>query len=224
MNLTIRRANETDAAAIVSVIRAALGDDVPVRHVAEIISLDDHLCYAAQVDDRVVGFVDGFSTIDARGRIRYELDLLGVTPSEQGQGIGQSLVSHFVTGIRQRTEDAVIRALVSYSNKSSQRVMMKQGFTSSPEEYDLFIKVPEIRSGTNTLSDGLTMVRTLSYKGIWIERPLDESVIAAADRLGNELECNIIGSVLAIRDSAGITTAVDYGFERVGRYHWWMLT
>lgn len=224
MNLIIRRVVSTDAEQLVSVIQASLGDEVSVSHAEAIIELDERLCYVAQLDDEVVGFIDGFPTRDASGNVRYELDLLGVLPAMQGHGIGKQLVSQFIDGVYLSAGTPVIRALVSHSNEPMQRVMQQLGFVTSYDLHDLLIRPLASRSGTGVLIGHLVPVRTLTYTGIWIECPLDDAVIHAAERLGSEQNLDIAGRVVSSTDADGISSAITYGFEEIGSYHWWMLT
>ena len=86
----------------------------------------------------LIGFVDAFSTVSARGMLRWEVDLLGVHPDHRGKGIAQSLVRE----VLQQGKDAGIneaRALVHIDNRASTNTFLRCGFELDDAIQQLYV-------------------------------------------------------------------------------------
>ena len=168
----------------------------------------------AELDGRIVGFVDGFATRAVDGGSRWEVDLLAVSPSAQGQGAGRQLVQASVLA-GERSGALLARGLVGIGNVASERVFAACGFMSDRQTCELWV------------SEGLEMdascgmhvvpVRTFRYAGRWLE-----DVTAQGLRtLQPNGTSDVAGTLIPVTDAVALEAAASIGMLPGGRYRFW---
>lgn len=194
-------------------------DDTPnAASVARVIQERGECTLIGCDENRVLGFVDAFMTMDMGGAPRWEVDLLGVHPDARGKGTAVELIrSACEYGADQGADYA--RAVVRHDNVGAQKTFSHAGFKTDGKSYRLCIaSPPEIEDSLIDMSseDGayLIPVTTLTYRGVWIEgTPTPRGLVAAR--------------VICMRhgwDTAGVLLADETtpdGYEEVGVYQFW---
>lgn len=174
-----------------------------------------------------MGFASGFRTVDAFGHRRGEIDLLAVSPSRQGEGLGPRLIAGLAEEATSWGVD-VLRALVRVENHPSQKAFGRVGFTTDHQVHKLLLWSPlpgvEPPSCPETVS--LIPVETITYRGLWIENLASLShsgqraVVAAARAfIAGENRLNTGALIPAARSG---TLAPDLMEEATvqGEYYW----
>jgi ribosomal protein S18 acetylase RimI-like enzyme len=220
--LEIRRAESDDAAAIAHVKRMVWPTETTdLSQIARAIEDPSHVTFVAQVDGLIVGFVDGFVTVQDDGMRRWEVDLLGVIPECRGKRIGERLVQASTAAGAQR-QVALARGLVHIQNVASQRTFARCGYDPDNTLLNLYISaesadgVPE-----RSPSGSLIPVQTFNYRGLWIEGHLSEEAFLAAQAARARGNLDLVGALIPADQVESNAAAHASGFRRVGPYQWW---
>jgi ribosomal protein S18 acetylase RimI-like enzyme len=164
-----------------------------VDEVVHLLTNGEQRAWLAFDDGQVTGFVMAFPTCTLHGH-NWEIDLVAVQPTSQGQGIATGLIKASVEGAGGHSLDKA-RAVASTDNPASQRAFTKAGFT--PDETLCHLLLYEIRGFAPRLLDPCPVtVRDLALsaeeagavlrlsEGLML-RPGD--VLALASRKANEI-------------------------------------
>jgi len=186
-------------------------------------------------ESRVVGFADGFLTVSAEGRPRWEVDLLALHPDYRGLGLGARLVSASALAGREMGAQWA-RALIQVENKASQRAFIRRGFKPDPNDCLLYVSsgsvtnfFSPIRKGKRLAVNGIgpdsyfISVRTLYYRGLWLEGPLEFEAFDAAQAIREHYRWEMAGAVIPVNEQAAIQAARSAGYRKIDRYGWWRL-
>jgi len=216
MSVTIRHATSVDATAIVALAETVWPDEpLDAATIECLIAESSRATLLAELNDTIVGFVDGFVTCAASGALRWEVDLLAVSPSAQGRGVGRRLVGESIKfGASAGAVHA--RALIRVGNIASERVFAVHGFVPERDESELWVAEGLI-AGTNLESTHVVPVRTFRYAGRWLE----ESTPAALCSLRPSAGGGVTGAVIHVTDREAIDAAAAVGMQYGGRYHFW---
>jgi ribosomal protein S18 acetylase RimI-like enzyme len=95
-----------------------------------------HQLAAAFVDGQVAGFVAVLAS-ETEGRRKRTIDLIGVNPTFQKQGVGQALMNYFIETNRNQCDD--LRVGTQAANLPSMRLYQKFGFTITATSYVLHL-------------------------------------------------------------------------------------
>ena len=127
--------------------------------VIHLLTNGEQRAWLAVAEGKVTGFVTAFPTYTLHGR-RWEVDLVAVQPTFQGQGTATELIKATVEGAGGHSLDTV-RALAATDNLASQRAFTKAGFT--PSEAVCHLLLNEIRGSVSRPQDsGPVTVRDLA--------------------------------------------------------------
>lgn len=222
--MLIRQAVPNDAPDLARLIGLIWNDDTPnAASIARVIQERDG-CSLLGYDENdakndvknvVIGFVDGFMTMDIDGVSRWEVDLLGVHPNARGKGIAAQLIASLCErGAEQGAGYA--RAVVRHDNVGAQKAFTRAGFKTDGHDCRLCVASPNATHVDLNVDDGayLLPVSTLTYQGVWIEGTPTPRGLAAARAI-----CARHGW-----DTAGVLLADDTtpdGYEEVGVYQFW---
>ncbi len=99
----------------------------------------EHL-WIATVDDQPVGFLAVIAGDDVGRRYRA-IDLIGVAPTYQGQGIGQALTAFFIDFYRKQSD--FLQVGTQIANLASMRLYSKFGFSLVKSVYVMHLHVPQ---------------------------------------------------------------------------------
>jgi ribosomal protein S18 acetylase RimI-like enzyme len=139
MPIHLRIAAVGDAAAVAQVKDALWPKEAtPPDYIAQVIQQPDHHTILALDDNHVVGFVDSFLTLVPAGQRRWEVDLLGVHPAYQGQGIGSQLMQATTTAGWQMGADSA-RGLIAVQNVASQKAFARAGYGVEERPLNLWV-------------------------------------------------------------------------------------
>lgn len=215
----IRTARAADAHGIAAVLRDCWPDDTP--ELDRIASLAGDACHAllvAEVDGACVGVVDAFPTVNSKGVVRWELDLLAVVRVARGLGIGRALIR---AALRAATPSAVIaRALIRVGNAASEGAFRAAGLRGSEPELALYVTETNSAGGPAPSCSHLVAVQTLLYGGIWLEGEATAAALEAARRQAGPGATAMVGMLVPAGTSED--RACDgSGFRRAGQYRWW---
>jgi GNAT superfamily N-acetyltransferase len=193
----------------------------------------NRVTYVAVEDDRVVGFADGFLTISAEGVPRWEVDLLAVHPEFRERKIGQKLVTASVEA-GQEMGAKQGRALVQFENYASQQTFARCGFDTDSSECILFVSsgsaanffTPQQANDRLKTADippdvHLISVRTLYYRGLWLEGELSFDAFDATQAIREHYRWDIAGAVIPVTEQAAVQAARSAGYKKMDRYWWW---
>lgn len=224
MSVHIRRAKMDDIPAILNVKQATWPDEaVNSTHIAGVLREPDHVCLVSVVNDRTVGFVDGFLTLAVSGVRRWEVDLLAVHPEYRNRGIASRLVEENTrAGLEMGAEMA--RALIRLDNTGSQRTFSRCGYICDQNECMLYVS-PDSPDSAVELPPNVYLipVYTLNYCGLWIEGELSATSLSYAQTVRARHGYDLVGAVIPIYQPEAIQAAVDAGYMRAGTYQWWQI-
>lgn len=172
-------------------------------------------------NQEIVGFVDAFETQAANGSRRWEIDLLAVNPTYQGQGIGRQLIAAAKEVGIQR-DIPFTRALIASHNIASQRAFARCGYQSNNKPYDLYVSSKSSHHAHSMPTQAtLIPVSTLRYQGAWLEEPWTTQALTAAQHLREQHGWDVVGAVIPLAQPQSIQAAKEAGFEAIGQYSWW---
>ena len=222
-NPLCHRATAKDAFTIAAIKAAAWPDEPSLdpSYYARVLKEPDHITLVAEVNDRVLGFVDGFLTLAADGARRWEIDLVAVHPVGRRRGLGQALVEACMkSGFENGASYA--RALIRVDNIASQCTFTRCGFHQEKERCQLYITMSGEDDGSSAPSDThLIPVMTLNYCGLWVEGVRSSAAMQAASSIRARHEWDIAGAVIALLDDDALCAARVNGYKYAGDYAWW---
>lgn len=193
----------------------------PAR-IARLIS--QHSTLVAEQVRVTAGFVDTFVTVALDGLVRWEVDLLGVDPQWQNQGIARQLV---LASLREALllDLRYARALIRMDNYPSQRAFAWCGFAPQSIPSVLYVGEPVDAPAPSLPDDArLVNVETFTYSGVWIEGALSAATFQAARASIFQRGHTTAGAVIRQDDSLAIEAAERAGFVPVGEFDWWERT
>lgn len=213
----MRNLQQADAPELARLIQTIWPHNNPnIERIARV-SLENNHCTLVERDgERLVGFVDAFTTGAQNGALRWEIDLLGVHPDHRGRGIAQVLVGAAIDAGR-RFGAGTLRALVKVDNSASLNTFRRCGFASDEATYDLCISDQVVTesvapaAGTHFVS-----VSTLTYGGIWIEGAQTPESLRGAQAIRTRYGWDVAGAVIP----TGTHAAESLGYEIAGQYRW----
>ncbi len=222
MNVTLERASPENATELAELKSKIWPDEnTPAEYLAEIIKQDDHSTQVARSDGRLVGFVDGFLTLQLDGKRRWELDLIGVDPAYQRRGIArQLLMTNTLAG--QALGAEVARGLVATRNIGSQRTFSACGYTLNPQVCRLYVCAADISLPfAGAEGHHLIPVHTFNYRGVWVEGRLSPDNFALALKARQRHGLDLVGAVIPLHETAAMTFVEQVGFDLIGDYQFW---
>ncbi len=181
--IDIRRATVTDVSGIAAVVQDVWGQDIlPDVCTAQ---MQDDACalWVAADGDDVAGFVSAFLTVGDGGVRRWEVDLLAVRRTSQGQGLGRRLVlAAYQDAVRH--DVSVARAAIRVENIASQKAFEYAGFATDRRVHELLLWTPELGNALAICPNGVTLlpVNTVTYHGLWIEGLTSAGLTAGEQR------------------------------------------
>ncbi len=226
MTLQLRQAAREDAVAIARVKDSIWPEEATATtYIAEVLQQPDHHTILATNKDQVVGFVDGFMTLSAFGQRRWEVDLLGVAPTFQGQGAGTQLVQASTQAGREMGAE-VARGLVATSNMGSQKAFTKAGYVMEERPLNLWVssianRQSPIANRQLPKSSYLLPVITLNYQGVWLEGELSAASMQATQAICARTGWKEAGILVDIQDNVLNDVAQKLGYTFVNQFQWW---
>ena len=214
----MRQGTQADAPEIARLIKTLWSDDNPDPAWIARVSLEsNHVTLLELADDgRLIGFVDGFTTVARDGILRWEIDLLGVHPDQRGRGIAQNLVRASVKA-GQQAGASITRALVRIDNRAAQTTFERCGFTTDETIRHLYISDHDLNDRAPVPPAAhLISVSTLTYSGIWVEGDLLPEALRAAQAIRTRYRWDVAGVILAEESFAHEQTH----YHLVGRFRW----
>lgn len=213
----MRRITHADAPELARLIHAVWSDYNPNPERIARVSLDSsHATFVETDGERLIGFVDGFTTVASDGILRWEVDLLGVDPGYRGRGIARRLIDSNVEAGR-KAGAAMTRALVRLDNAPSLGAFARAGFILQPEPCSLFVSADDVAERLSMPPDAyLLSVETLTYSGIWIEGVQSSEALRCARCVRTRFGWDVAGAVMPITSRQ----VLPEGYESVGDYCW----
>jgi GNAT superfamily N-acetyltransferase len=229
MPIHLRIAAAADAAAVAQVKDALWSEETtPPDYIAQVIQQPDHHTTLALNDNHIVGFVDSFLTLGSAGQRRWEVDLLGVHPAYQGQGIGSQLMQATTTAGWQLCADST-RGLVAVQNVASQKAFVRAGYWVEERPLNLWVSSIHhsqltIHNSQLPLASYLLPVITLNYRGLWLEGQLSTAAFQAAQAICARKSWDIAGVLIPVEDSALNKAAHQANYAFVNQFQFWQQT
>jgi ribosomal protein S18 acetylase RimI-like enzyme len=224
--MQIRPAIPADALALAQIKDAIWPDEATTPdYIAQVMAQPDHQTIVAVTDENIVGFVDGFISLTSSGQRRWEVDLLGVHPAHQGQGIGTQLMQAATEAGKQMTA-AAARALVAVENIGSQKALAKVGFVVDKRPLNLWVSAGSsnrLSVISNQLSKDsyLIPVVTLNYQGVWLEGMISAASLQKAQAVCVHQGWDVAGVLIPVLESAQNDVAHKAGYAYINQYQWW---
>ena len=225
---SIRLAQSDDAAALVKAIRRVWpkSDVVELQVHAALIN-EQHATFVAEDESgHLVGFVDGFSTVDRTQAVRWEIDLVGVVPSAQGYGLGTALIEAAVD-VGLLLQPRLARALIKIENTASIRAFQRNGFAAQAESVELFVfRNGSFKQNVETVTKPAALhtvdVLTMYYRGLWLKADYSREALAYSIQ---QYGCSnmVIGTTIPAPMEVEQQAARELGFRHVDTYRWWVL-
>jgi ribosomal protein S18 acetylase RimI-like enzyme len=222
MTFTIRKAKLEDRQQIIALKSTVWPQEsASNRDVSAVLDHPTHQVFIAEENNRLTGFVDGFTTIDASGRHRWEVDLLAVHPEHRRKGVAQALV----TACTQLTHDYpsdYARALIALNNPGSKKTFQSCAYECIDPVHELLVtgfkKEIYYELATHFFP---VAVQTLSYHGFWLE--MNPSKLETSQKLPEKsLKDAVLGVVLDKGEKQMAVKLREMGFNLVGQYQWWI--
>jgi ribosomal protein S18 acetylase RimI-like enzyme len=217
MTFTYRIAQDADAISIQSVKEAVWPEEATSEEqIRKAIAQPGHFCYLTLIKEKVIGFMDCFTTLNPQGNPRLELDLLAVLPEYRGLGIASTLIRHCLQHPA-APPNFLCRALIQIDNLGSQKSFQHNGFYCSPEVLNLYVKPNPAQSNAPTkigFRGHLVAVTTLAYTGYWIEPPFSNGKLKIPGPF------QTAGALLPEQSELSLI-ALQEGFEKINAYQWW---
>ena len=221
MTVEIRMATVADAQEIAHLIDIVWGDKPSITTVEYVLRNDNHSTYVAEIDNGLLGFVDGFLSIAKDGTLRWELDLVAVHPDFRGQGLAKRLIEKNTTlGFSEGVDLA--RGLVRVDNFPVHRVFNYCGYRLQDAKQQLYVHSESTdKLDLQNIHQGyLLSVATLNYVGIWIEGEISEQSIQSGILAQNLYGWDVIGVVFPIQDEVTRKLLIENNFALIGDYYW----
>jgi len=223
----LSKAVPADVDGIAAVVRAVWDQDIlPDVCRAQMESDTCALWVAQEEGGNILGFISAFITADHAGERRWEVDLVAVTPSRQGQGIGRRLIARACED-RAAGGAALARALIGVDNVASQRAFHNAGFGTDHRIYELLLWPPERATEPESCpaTVSLVPVDTVTYRGLWIEglagltRAEQRSVVRTAR--AQVARGNRLNTGAAVRADSGLARDLRDEATLQGEYLWY---
>ncbi len=181
--IKIREATPADIPGIATVVHDTWGQDILPDVCTAQIDRDACALWVAAEGEDIAGFVSAFLTMDRKGTRRWEIDLLAVRSTSQGQRLGQRLVEAACQDAK-ALHIPVARAAVRAENIASRRTFQNAGFTTNGEIHKLFLWTSTASNGPSIYGGGVTFVPvdTVTYRGLWLEGLTAEGTQAEEQR------------------------------------------
>ncbi len=225
----VTHATAADMEGIAAVIRDVWQQEMlPDVCRAQIRDNDAALWVTKEASD-VVGFASGFMTTDGAGVGRWEVDLVAVRPSHQGQGLGRRLVIRMCREAEERGIP-LARALISVENQASQKAFQSAGFTTDWRVQQLLVWSPKRVAPQPACPSQVLLlpVETLTYRGLWMEGLEDASateqrwaVAAARSAIASEARHHTSAAVSVDRAEL-LAPAVRTQAKVLGEHYWFV--
>lgn len=220
----IRRAEPADAPGINRIIRAAWSEYNPDVS-ADVIST--HTTLVVSADEKLVGFVDCFSTMrdeqgdqDKNDVLRWEVDWLAVDPAYHGNGFGKALVRAARDAGRVAGAQ-VARALIRVDNTASEKVFEKNGFKPLPDVLALYtsnLPLKDLRSVADHRNSYLIPVKRLNDSALWIEGEVSDRVLQQARHVIGIRGWHVAGVLIPRSDRKSMKLAEAENYTHVNNY------
>jgi GNAT superfamily N-acetyltransferase len=219
MVLDYRFADTVAAPAIAALLTATWSDDTADEgRITRVLADSNSRATAAAYDsDRLVGFVDGFLTVDSQGTRRWEVDLLAVDVVYHNQGIARRLITNSIEEGR-RLGATVARALVHADNVRASKAFARAGFRQRGDLRTLVICTDPLVDAVSDPSIFMIPVATFTYIGWWVEGSYTASALQAARHHLSLHSGDLVG---AVATPADVLHAEACGYFVVGNYRWW---
>ena len=127
-----------DAIKSVAVETLGMPADLDPIRLGDSLALPHQHAWLAFANGQPAGFVSAFETLSLGGS-RFEIDLLGVSRSVQGQGLGGALVAQALAG---GWAASAARAVVRLDNLPAEAVFLRAGFEPQLPTMDLLVQSP----------------------------------------------------------------------------------
>jgi len=219
--IELRKATMDDAVAIAQVKDAVWPDEATASaYIAEVINQPEHIVHVATINNRIVGFVEGFITLSNEGHYRWEVDLLAVQPEYRGRGIAPQLVKASTKAGRDMGA-SLARALIRVGNLAAERTFASCGYAVNDEKNALYVAMGEQNSIKIPENVFLIPVSTFGYRGIWLEGELSAQGFSAARAVVARHGWDVAGAVVPQHNKTAIIAAQEAGYEFVADFCWW---
>ncbi|MBI9049881.1 MAG: GNAT family N-acetyltransferase [Anaerolineaceae bacterium] len=218
MNIQYRLAQSDDAQDLLTIKQQVWPQEASnLQQIQMVLNLSDHLCYVAEVNNHVIGFMDCFPTSN-QGVLRMDMDLLAVLPAYRGKRIASTLIQRCLQH-EELDNTAIIRTLIQVDNIASQKSFQHNGFILQPEIITLYVTSAEngpLPIRYNGFSGHLLPVQTLNYSGFWIEAPFSSTDLVIPQHF------QTLGTLLPENNEYHEQVS-QLGFEKMNQYQWWIL-
>ena len=119
----------------------------------------------------------------------------------------------------------IARGLVAVDNIGSQRAFAKCGYETDGVICELMVAVdarlfPAIIVGNDR--SPIIAVRTINYTGLWVEGEQNKIGLAKGLIELSSGQYDLVGAVLPTQKAQNLSDAESMGFEKVGRFQWWL--
>lgn len=224
---TVIKASPAHVEGIGRVVREVWHQDILPDACEGLIAGEPSTIWVVRAEGAVIGFASGFRTVDAFGHRRGEIDLVAVTPSRQGEGLGPRLIAGLVEEATSWGVD-VLRALIRVENNPSQKAFGRVGFTTDEQVHKLLLWSPRpgVESPRCPETVSLIPVDTITYRGLWIEglaslgHSGQRAVVAAARaRIAGENRLNT-GALIPVHRSGTLAPDLMEEAKVQGEYYW----
>jgi ribosomal protein S18 acetylase RimI-like enzyme len=221
----VRSATVEDAEAIGGIIKAVWPDsEINIGRIESVIRNTNHSTMVASIEGVLAGFVDGFMTTSVDSSRRWEVDLLAVDPQYQRRGIAGSLVIANTQEGFQRGA-TLARGLVAVDNVGSQKSFERCGYKLDGTICDLFVCTSRSHGSPEQIeitTASIFAVQTMNYSGLWIEGDRVPKSFEQGKLQLATTDCDLVGAVIPENDQELIQESQKIGYERVGRFQWWL--
>jgi N-acetylglutamate synthase-like GNAT family acetyltransferase len=166
----IRRASVDDVAGIAAIIQDVWAQEIDLPYCHDLISAEKQHVWVAEQSGEIAGFVAGFLTTGRDNLRRWEVDLLAVRTTSQGQRLGQRLVEAITVDAETQHVD-LIRGLIRVGNIASQRSFERAGYHTDEQTYKMVFWSPQKSDAKLPADEAIIAipVDTLTYRGLWLE-------------------------------------------------------
>lgn len=217
MSIVIRQAQAEDAPRIAEIIQLAFDETTSVSQIQKSLNAGNR-CYVAELNNQIVGFVEGFITYSAEGERRNELDLLAVHPDYHGQGIGTKIIDYYTHA---NYPADFIRALIAVGNIRMEKALTRLGYQVSSDVCGLYVSSATTQETSKTPQDShLIPITTFTYDGIWLEGQITQQAINSAMSLKNHKD-DVIGAVVPLAHTDTIKRLQSADFNLITHYRRW---
>lgn len=221
----VRSATVEDANAIGGIIKAVWPDsEINIDRIENVISNTEHSTMVVTLEGALAGFVDGFMTTSVDCIRRWEVDLLAVDPQYQRRGIAASLaIANTHEGFQRGA--TLARGLVAVDNVGSQKSFERCGYKLGESICDLMVFISRSRSSLGQIEvtkASIFAVQTMNYTGLWIEGDRVSKSFEQGKLQLATTDYDLVGAVIPENEEELIQESQKIGYERVGRFHWWL--